>query len=128
MKPKVNENMGKPEKDEVLFEQPGAVMALKADALNEKPVFAIEHVATSVKPNAKAINTLVDSLLKGGYNLIFILKRDGWHLLQNHTDFKNEEVMASFTQRELQDLWLVHHPIESVRRRHLENFQRGENP
>ncbi|MBI5422370.1 hypothetical protein HZA44_04525 [Candidatus Peregrinibacteria bacterium] len=113
------------EKDEVLFERPGAVMALKVDPLNQAPVFVVESVATTVSSTMNDAKAWGAQQVAEGSQLVFVLGREGWHLQGAESDFpfSQAQVESFFSQMLLQDLWLSHHPVASARKRYLETLK-----
>lgn len=121
-----SEFYGKPlERDEILIEKPGAVMAFNVDPLNQTSAFVIENVSTTVSrgmPEAKAWS---EEQVGKGAQIVFFLDHEGWHLGATDSDFKfsEAEIRAFFSQDLLQDMWLTHHPVASARRRYLETLK-----
>jgi len=113
------------DKDEVLVERLGSVMALRVDPLNQTPVFVVEEVATAFYPTVKDAKEWVALQIGDGAQIVFDLGPDGWQLRAANSEFKFSEaqIESFFSQELLQDLWLTHHPAASSRKKYLETLK-----
>lgn len=105
----------------------GFMMAIKASALNGKPVFTVRDIVTGMAANAKQAETWVGEQVSLGSDFVFIRSESGWRLLgaDSGLPFSEDQIVSFFSNDLLDGLLKSHIPYLSEERHAYNQLKRS---